>query len=203
MRSTDPGFETNAAAIIGRYLDPPQHAAIFCVDERTAIRALERRDPVLPLSAGRAERHDFEYVRTGTLALRAALGTQSGTVVGKSAARHTSDEFGRFLAALVASQPAGKAIHIMVDTLSALTTALVSTFLAAHPAVTLHCAPMYSSWLSQVELRFSKAERAVIARGIFTSLTDLARKLRRYIVQDNKTAMSFRCFYADPFRRVG
>lgn len=202
MRSTDPDFETKAAAIIGLYLDPPQHAAVFCVDEKTAIQALDRRDPVLPLSPGRAERHGFEYVRHGTLSLYAALETQSGAVVGKTAARHTSDEFVRFLADLVASQPAGKAIHIIVDNLSAHKTALVSAFLAAHPAVTLHYTPTYSSWLNQVELWFSKVERDVIARGIFTSVTDLARKLRRYIVQYNKTAMPFRWSYADPSRRI-
>lgn len=202
MRSTDPDFETKAAAIIGLYLDPPQHAAIFCVDEKTAIQALDRRDPVLPLSPGRAERHGFEYVRHGTLSLYAALETQSGAVLGKTAARHTSDEFVAFLDVVVASQPAGKAIHIIVDNLSAHKTDKVSAFLAAHPAVRLHYTPTYSSWLNQVALWFSKVERDVIARGIFTSVTDLARKLRRYIAHYNKTAVPFRWSYADPSRRI-
>ena len=78
LRSTDPDFEAKAAEIIGLYLDPPQHAAVFCVDEKTAIQALDRRDPILPLSPGRAERHGFEYVRHGTLSLYAALETQTG-----------------------------------------------------------------------------------------------------------------------------
>src|SRR5690606_14564027 len=86
MRSTDPAFEEKAAAIIGLYLDPPQHAAVFCVDEKTAIQALDRRDRVLPMSPGRAERHGFEYVRNGTLSLYAALETRTGTVIGKTAA---------------------------------------------------------------------------------------------------------------------
>ena len=80
MASNDPDFENKAADIIGLYVDPPQHAAVFCVDEKTAIQALDRCDPVLPLSPGRAERHGFEYYRHGTLSLYAALNTKTGEV---------------------------------------------------------------------------------------------------------------------------
>ena len=97
MASNDPEFETKAADIIGLYLHPPQHAAVFCVDEKTAIQALDRKDPVLPLSPGRAERHGFEYYRHGTLSLYAAFNTKTGEVLGKTAARHTSAEFVAFL----------------------------------------------------------------------------------------------------------
>src|SRR5258708_1611000 len=86
MGSTDPAFETKAADVIGLYLDPPQHAAVFCLDEKTAIQALDRLDPLLPLSPGRAERHGFEYHRHGTLSLSAALTTRTGEVVGQPAA---------------------------------------------------------------------------------------------------------------------
>src|SRR5579864_7813829 len=97
MASNDPDFQRKAAEIIGLYLNPPQHAAIFCVDEKTAIQALDRKDPVLPLSPGRAERHGFEYYRHGTLSLYAALDTKTGRVHGKTAKRHTSAEFIVFL----------------------------------------------------------------------------------------------------------
>src|ERR1700720_417642 len=138
MASNDPDFETKAADIIGLYLRPPQHAAIFCVDEKTAIQALDRLDPVLPLSPGRLERHGFEYYRHGTLSLYAALNTRNGAVVGKTAARHTSQEFVAFLAELVANQPRGKEIHLIADNLSAHKTKRVEQFLAAHPKVHLH-----------------------------------------------------------------
>ena len=98
MASDDPDFESKAAAIIGLYLKPPTHAVVFCVDEKTAIQALDRLDPVLPLSPGRAERHGFEYFRHGTLSLYAALEVASGQVLGKTALRHTSAEFVAFLA---------------------------------------------------------------------------------------------------------
>jgi transposase len=201
LRSTDPNFEEKAAEIIGLYLDPPQHAAVFCVDEKTAIQALDRRDPILPLSPGRAERHGFEYVRHGTLSLYAALETQTGAVLGKTAARHTSDEFVSFLEQIVASQPREREIHIIADNLSAHKTAKVMAFLEAHPNVDLHYTPTYASWLNQVELWFGKIERELLARGIFRSLPDLARKIRRYITQYNKDPKPIRWIYADPSRR--
>src|SRR5439155_16454706 len=104
LASDDPDFEAKAADIIGLYLEPPQHAVVFCVDEKTAIQALDRLDPVLPLSPGRIERHGFENYRHGTLSLYAALNTRTGKVLGKTASHHTSEEFVAFLAQIVASQ---------------------------------------------------------------------------------------------------
>jgi len=97
MASNDPEFDTKAADIIGLYLNPPEHAAVFCIDEKTAIQALDRLDPLLPLSPGRIERHGFEYYRHGTLSLYAALETATGCVLGKTTARHTSQDFVAFL----------------------------------------------------------------------------------------------------------
>jgi transposase len=145
----------------------PQHAAVFCVDEKSAIQALDRLDPVLPLSPGRAERHGFEYYRHGTLSLYAALNTRTGEVLGKTADRHTSQEFVAFLADLVARQPRQREIHVILDNLSAHKTQRVQAFLTDHPQVRLHFIPTYSSWLNQVELWFAKIERDLIARGHF------------------------------------
>jgi len=200
--SNDPDFETKAAEIIGLYLHPPQHAAVFCVDEKTAIQALDRKDPVLPLSPGRAERHGFEYFRHGTLSLYAAFNTKTGEVLGKTAARHTSAEFVAFLTDIVANQPRGKEIHVIADNLSAHKSQPVKDFLDAHRKVHLHFTPTYSSWLNQVELWFSKIERDVIARGVFTSVPDLKRKLMRYIRQYNKVPKTVKWKYFDPSRRI-
>jgi transposase len=202
MASDDPDFETKAADIIGLYVKPPQHAAVFCVDEKTAIQALDRLDPVLPLSPGRLERHGFEYYRHGTLSLYAALNTRNGAVVGKTAARHTSQEFVAFLAEVVAHQPRGKEIHLIADNLSAHKTKRVEQFLAAHPKVYLHYTPTYSSWLNQVENWFARIEREVIARGVFTSVKDLARKLKRYIRHYNRTPNPIKWTYRDPSHRI-
>src|SRR5258707_12199074 len=102
MASDDPDFERKAADVIGLYVNPPQHAAVFCVDEKTAIQALDRLDPVLPLSPGRAERHGFEYYRHGTLSLYAALNTKTGKVLGQTAARHPPEKLVSFLGQLAA-----------------------------------------------------------------------------------------------------
>ena len=202
MASNDPKFEVKAADIIGLYLNPPSHAVVFCVDEKTAIQALDRLDPVLPLSPGRAERHGFEYCRHGTLSLYAAFNTKDGSVLGKTAARHTSAEFVAFLADIVAHQPKSKEIHVICDNLSAHKTARVKQFLADHPKVSLHYTPTYSSWLNQVELWFAKIERDVITRGIFTSVTDLKRKLVHYIRQYNKTPKPVKWTYSNPNNRI-
>ena len=175
---------------------------VLCVDEKTAIQALDRKDPVLPLSPGRAERHGFEYVRHGTLSLYAALDTQTGEVQGKTTARHTSQEFVAFLTDIVVRQPEDREIHIILDNLSAHKTRRVQDFLDAHPNVTLHFTPTYSSWLNQVELWFSKIERDLIYRGVFTSVKDLSRRIMTYIRHYNDDPRPIKWQYDDPSRRI-
>jgi transposase len=202
MASNDPAFEQKAADIIALYMNPPQHAAVFCVDEKTAIQALDRLDPVLPLSPGRAERHGFEYYRHGTLSLYAALDVQTGQVHGKTAKRHTSADFIGFLTEVVERTPGSKEIHIVLDNLSAHKTQAVRDFLEQNPRVHFHFTPTYSSWLNQVELWFAKIQRDVITRGVFTSVADLSRKLMKYIRSYAKLAKPFRWTYADQGRRI-
>ncbi len=202
MLSDDPQFEEKAADVIGLYLNPPQHAVVFAADEKTAIQALDRLDPVLPLSPGRAERHGFEYYRHGTLSLYAALNTRTGEIIGQTVPRHTSAAFVDFLGDVVASQPRRREIHVIVDNLSAHKTKGVDAFLDAHPRVHLHFTPTYASWLNQVELWFAKIERDLLARGIFTSLPDLARKIRRYITRYNDHPKPIRWTYSNPAHRI-
>ena len=181
MASDDPDFEANTADVIGLYLNPP---------------------PVLPLSPGRLERHGFEYYRHGTLSLYAAFNTRTGEVLGNTAARHTSAEFVAFLADICVQQRKRKQIHVICDNLSAHKTPRVEEFLVAHPHVHLHYTPTYSSWLNQVELWFGKIERDVIARGIFTSVADLKRKLMRYIRQYNRAPKPVKWVYRNPTHRI-
>lgn len=202
MISNDPAFETKAADVIGLYLNPPAHAAVFCVDEKTAIQALDRKDRMLPLSRGRAESHAFEYKRNGTLSLFAALNTATGEVLGKTAPRHTSEQFVAFLTGIVASQPTHQEIHVICDNVSSHKTERVAEFLTEHRHVRIHDTPTYSSWLNQVENWFSRIQRDVIRRGIFTSVKDLDRKLMRYIRAHNKNPKPVKWKYDDPARRI-
>ena len=201
MLSDDPQFEEKAADVIGLYLNPPRHAVVFAADEKTAIQALDRLDPVLPLSPGRIERHGFEYFRHGTLSLYAALNAKTGEIIGQTVPRHTSAAYVEFLGDIIAAHPR-REIHVIVDNLSAHKTKGVQTFLEAHPRVRLHFTPTYASWLNQVELWFGKIERDLLARGIFTSLPDLARKIRRYIQRYNEDPKPIRWTYSNPRHRI-
>ena len=144
----------------------------------------------------------FEYVRHGTLSLYAAFDTRTGEVLGKTTDRHTSQEFVAFLEDLVAHQPEGQEIHAILDNLSAHKTKAVSRFLEEHPQVHLHFTPTYSSWLNQVELWFSKIERDLIHRGVFTSRKDLSRKIMTYIRKYNRHPKPVKWKYDDPSRRI-
>jgi transposase len=134
--------------------------------------------------------------------LYAAFNTKTGSVLGKAAPRHTSAEFVAFLTDIVAHQPKGKQIHVICDNLSAHKTQRVQQFLSEHPTVSIHYTPTYSSWLNQVELWFGKIQRDVIARGVFTSVADLKRKLMRYIRQYNKMPKPIKWTYRNTGNRI-
>ncbi len=202
MVSNGADFETKAADVIGLYLNPPAHAVVFCVDEKTAIQALDRKDRMLPLSPGRAESHGFEYKRNGTLSLFAALNTAIGEVIGKTAPRHTSEQFVAFLTDVIASQRPKQEIHVICDNVSSHKTPRVHKFLRQHRNVRLHYTPTYTSWLKQVANWFSRIQRDVIARGIFTTVKNLDRKLMRYIREHNKNPKPIKWKYDDPSRRI-
>jgi transposase len=136
------------------------------------------------------------------LSLFAALNTRTGEIVGQTVPRHTSAAFVEFLADIVATQPRRREIHVIADNLSTHKTQDVQAFLTAHPSVHLHFTPTYSSWLNQVELWFAKIERDLLARGIFTSVPDLARKIRRYIARYNVDPKPIRWTYSNPAHRI-
>ena len=201
MASPDPDFEAKAKEILGLYLNPPEKAMVFCVDEKTAIQALDRTQPALPLRAGQPERHSVEYVRHGTVSLLAALEVQTGKVQSRCVARHTSEEFVRFLDEAVVGQRR-KQIHLILDNLSAHKTAAVRAWLERHPQVQFHFTPTYSSWLNQVEIWLGMITRDCIRRGIFRSLPDLVSKLMAYVRLYNRQAQPFRWTYRNPRRRI-
>jgi transposase len=130
------------------------------------------------------------------------LNTATGEVLGKTAARHTSEQFVAFLQGIVDTQPWYQEIHVICDNVSSHKTDLVAAFLAKHPRFQIHYTPTYSSWLNQVENWFGRIQRDVISRGIFTSVKDLDKKLMKYIRQYNKDAKPLRWKYADPSRRI-
>jgi hypothetical protein len=179
-------FEEKAADIIGLYLKPPVHAAVFCVDERSAMQGRDRLDPVFPSSPCAAD---------GTLSLHRALNDHTEEALAKSGALDTSADFVDFLAQIVLSQPPGHEIHVIADNLSADKTKEVCGFFEANPTVRIHSTPTYFSWINLVGIWFFKIQRDVISRGDFTSVKDFAPKLVRNIRKYTRGATPIRWIY--------
>lgn len=201
MASNDPHFSAKAKRVIGLYLQPPQEAAVFCLDEKSAIQALDRVQPLLPLRAGAPERRGFEYMRHGTCSLYAALEVATGKVIGQCRKRHRSLELCEFLSAVIKGRNE-KQIHIILDNLSAHKTKAVKEWLRAHPGVHLHYTPTYSSWLNQVEIWFGMITSQCIRRGTFTSVRELIRRIDSYIQNYNQHAIPFTWTYRDVRKRI-
>lgn len=190
VTSTDPEFETKALDILGLYLNPPENALVLSVDEKTAIQALDRTQPTLPLRPGQVERRSFEYKRNGITSLYAALAVHQGEVVGHCAPRHRHQEFLDFLRLLARTYP-GQELHLIVDNLSAHKHEHVNRWLRRHPRFHLHFTPTHASWLNQVEIWFSILSRRVIRRGIFPSVKALVQAVMDFIQRYNQAGQPF------------
>lgn len=201
VTSSDPEFETKALDILGLYLDPPENALVLSVDEKTAIQALDRTQPTLPLRPGQVERRSFEYKRNGTTSLYAALAVHQGEVIGRCAPRHRHQEFLEFLRLLARRYP-GQELHLIVDNLRVHKHETVQRWLRRHPRVHLHFTPTHASWLNQVELWFSILSRKVIRRGIFPSVKALVQAVMAFIERYNQEGKPFRWTYTpERFKR--
>jgi transposase len=190
-RSTDPAFATKVEDIVGLYMDPPCHAVVLSIDEKSQIQALDRTQPGLPLKPGRCGTITHDYKRHGTTTLFAALNTLDGTVVGRCMPRHTHKEFVTFLKAVERAVPAGKVIHAIVDNYATHKHPKVLEWLADHPRWVFHFTPKSASWINAVEGFFSAITRRRIRRGVFKSVAELQDAIARYIRQHNKAAKPF------------
>ena len=195
MTSHDPDFWERAGDVCGLYLNPPDNAVVWSVDEKTGIQATSRVNPTRPPIPGIPARREFEYRRHGTAVLFAALDVHDGAVAGWVTDSTRSENFVAFLADLVAQTPAGLDLHCVVDNLKTHSTELVDTFLEQHPHVHLHFTPTHASWLNQVELFFSILQRRLLRRGEFNSVDDLADRIIAFIKDYNRRATPFRWTY--------
>jgi len=195
MTSHDPDFWAKAGDVRGLYLNPPENAVVWSVDEKSGMQAKSRVNPTRPAVPGLPVRQEFEYRRHGTAVLFAGLKVHEGTVAGWVADSTRSDNFVAFLADLVDQTPAGLDLHCIVDNLSAHGTPKVAEFLVEHPHVHLHYTPTHASWLNQVELFFSILERRLLRRGEFISVDDLATRIIAFIKDYNRRAAPFRWTY--------
>ncbi|MBV0912520.1 IS630 family transposase [Anianabacter salinae] len=200
--SNDPKFVDKLTDVVGLYVDPPAHAVVLSVDEKSQIQALDRTQPGLPMKKGRAGTMTHDYKRNGTTTLFAALNVLDGTVIGKNMQRHRHQEFIRFLNEIECSVPTGKEVHVILDNYAAHKHAKVRAWLERHPRWTFHFVPTSCSWLNAVEGFFAKLTRRRLQRGVFHSLVDLQAAINRFIKEHNTTeAKPFR-WTADPDRII-
>ena len=189
--STDPLFVEKVKDIVGLYLDPPDHAVVLCVDEKSQIQALERTQPVLPLGLGYIEGITHDYVRHGTTTLFAALDIANGRVLTQCRPRHRHQEFLGFLKHIEANVPDDLAVHLVVDNYATHKHPTVRNWLAARPRFHIHHTPTYASWLNQVERWFALLTQRQIRRGSFLSAKELIAKIEAFVHAYNDKASPF------------
>lgn len=189
--SRDKQFTEKLTDVVGLYLNPPDKALVFCVDEKSQIQALDRTQPGLPLKRGRCGTMTHDYVRHGTTTLFAALNVLEGTVIGECFTRHRHEEFLKFLRRLDRETPAGYDLHLIVDNYATHKHPAVKAWLAKHARFHLHFTPTSSSWLNLVERWFAEITRKRIRRGCFASVADLTAAIESYIEQNNADPKPF------------
>ena len=183
--SNDPNFEEKLTDVVGLYMNPPENAAVFCVDEKSSIQALDRTQPGLPMKKGRAGTMTHDYKRNGTSTLFAALNVFTGEVIGECKQRHRHQEFISFLKTVEKQAPKDMDLHVIVDNYSTHKHQKVKNWLNRNKRVTLHFIPTSSSWLNLVERFFGLITDKAIRRGVFSSVKDLEEKLMDFISNHN------------------
>lgn len=189
--SRDPAFAEKLEAIVGLYLNPPEHALVLCVDEKSQIQALDRTQPGLPLKRGRAGTMTHDYKRHGTATLFAALNTRDGSVISMCDDRHRHQEWLKFLRVIDDVTPPDKDLHLIVDNASTHKHAKVQRWLARHPRFHVHFTPTSSSWLNMVERFFRDLTQRRLRRGVFRDVEELITVIGNYVDQHNEQPKPF------------
>jgi len=189
--SNDPKFAEKLKDVVGLYIDPPAHAVVLSIDEKSQIQALDRTQPGLPMKKGRCATMTHDYKRNGTTTLFAALDVLEGKVIGRCMQRHRHQEFIRFLNAVERDVPAGKAVHVVLDNYATHKHPKVRDWLARHPRFTFHFTPTSCSWANAVEGWFAKLTRQRLKRGVFKSIVELQAAINRFIAEANHKPRPF------------
>jgi transposase len=189
--SKDPLLVPKVRDIVGLYMNPPDHAVVLCVDEKSQIQALSRTQPLLPLRPGKPERRSHDYERHGTTSLFAALDIKTGQVIGEFHRRHRAVEFRKFLDRIDATVPAELGVHVVLDNYSTHKAPTIKRWLAKHPRFQMHFTPTYSSWLNQVERWFSGLTDKAIRRGSHHSVRELEAAIHAYLAASNEDPKPF------------
>jgi transposase len=189
--SKDPLLVPKVRDVVGLYMNPPDHAVVLCVDEKSQIQALERTQPLLPLKPGAAERRSHDYQRHGTTTLFAALNTRTGEVIGEMHRRHRAVEFKAFLATIDQKVAPGIDVHVICDNYGTHKAPVVARWLRAHPRFHMHFTPTYASWLNMVERWFSGLTEKAVKRGSHRNVRELEQAIRTYLDVTNQNPKAF------------
>ena len=189
--SPDPLLIEKVRDIVGLYVNPPEHAVVLCVDEKSQIQALDRTQPLLPMRPGQVERRTHDYTRHGTTSLFAALDVKTGVVLAQTHRRHRSVEFRKFLDQLEAAVPPALDVHIIMDNYGTHKTPLIRAWLAKRPRFHTHFTPTYASWLNQVERWFAELTNKQIRRGSHRSVRALEAAIWQFIHAHNDAPRPF------------
>ncbi|HEX4077405.1 MAG TPA: IS630 family transposase [Rhizomicrobium sp.] len=189
--SNDPKFAAKVQDVVGLYVDPPEHALVLSVDEKSQIQALDRTQPGLPMKRGRCGTMTHDYKRHGTTTLFAALNVLEGKVIGQCMARHRHQEFIRFLNHINRHTPADRDLHLVVDNYATHKHPKVRAWLERHPRFHFHFTPTSASWLNAVEGFFAKLTKQRLKRGVFNGIVDLQAAINRYLTETNDNPKPF------------
>jgi transposase len=189
--SPDPQLIDKVRDIVGLYMNPPDHALVLCVDEKSQIQALDRTQPMLPMRPGQLERRTHDYKRHGTTSLFAALELKTSRVIGQLRRRHRSQEFRQFLDLIEAQVPAELEVHLILDNYGTHKTAMIRKWFAKRPRYHVHFTPTYGSWINLVERWFAELTNKRIRRGAFRSVKELEAAIREYIEVHNEDPKPF------------
>jgi transposase len=184
--SRDPKFLEKLNDIIALYVNPPERALVFSVDEKSQIQALDRTQPGLPLVPGRAGTMTHDYKRNGTTTLFTALNTQDGTVIGTCMPQHRHQEWLKFLRLIERKTPKNKDIHLIADNYATHKHPEVQAWLERHPRFIMHFTPTSASWLNMVERFFRDLTQNRLRRGVFRSVGDLMTAIDEYLEHHNR-----------------
>ena len=189
--SPDPLLIEKVRDIAGLYMNPPDHALVLCVDEKSQIQALDRTQPLLPLQPGQVERGTHDYKRHGTTSLFAALELKTSRVISQFHGRHRSVEFRSFLDVIEAQVPTDMDVHLVLDNYGTHKTAIIRKWLVKRPRFHVHFTPTYGSWLNLVERWFAELTNKRIRRGAFRSVRELETAIREYVDVHNEDPKPF------------
>lgn len=189
--STDPQFVTKVRDVVGIYLAPPENALVLAVDEKSQIQALDRTQPVLPMTPTTPAKMTHDYVRHGTTSLFAALDITSGAVIAQHYRRHRHQEFLRFLKVIDTAVPKDLELHLVLDNYATHKTEPVKKWLLRHPRFHLHFTPTSASWLNLVERWFAELTCRKLRRSAHHNVVELERDIRSWINEWNKNPKPF------------